>query len=284
MGFYGDSSSLLGLINSRRCVAIQGHYGSGKTALAFRLAIEMIERYGYKHIVSNCDSVITDDYNSIELDENGHLNAVVILDEAGESITKMSDTKGWLAFPRKLNICLLLATWDSLPSNVTKVELSRVENYESLGFSMWVYGISLDGGKTKDDKFKVTWRNPAEIFGVYDTDGFGGGSDEILEWLKTRTSQAAQKRGYVSTAQKYVTQRSLFDRDVHGQISGMEDIGGQADDKQSIQATESSAVSVLQPESQVRQNSFFTSALHRLNSLARRNRRSAVDGRALRGE
>jgi len=283
MGLSGDIGSLLALVNSRRVLAIQGHYGSHKTAIAFRLAIELCEAYDYQHIVSNCGSVLTDDLSTIELDDLNRLNTVVVLDEAGEFIEKAADTKGWLAFLRKLNVCLLLPTVDNLPKRVTKLELSRTDNYQSLGFDMVTFGISLDGGMTKDEKFKVNWRNPSEIFGLYDTDAFPSDADEILDFLREKTSQAASKRGYDKTATKYQVQvRSLFGGGENVEISGMETSGGQTHIEQEIQTLASDAVPVPLVATSSRRGAVFANALSRLNPIHWFARRYNITHRQIR--
>lgn len=76
--------NVLPLIEGERILAIVGRYGSGKSAMAFRLAYELMKRKKASHLVSNIPSVWTVKPRDMQL-EDKRLNAVVVLDEAGQS-------------------------------------------------------------------------------------------------------------------------------------------------------------------------------------------------------
>lgn len=257
MPFTVGVNLLLNQITSRRVCAIQGHYGTFKTSLAFRLAIELVEKYGYRYIVSNCYSNITDDMRDVVPDDKGRIDTVIILDEAGEFIHSTKDTKGWLAFLRKLNACLLIPTMDSLPSNLTRLEVSRSGNNQALGIDSVTYTISFDGGSTKDDRYNFTWNRPSEIYGLYDTDAYPSDAADIMEWLKMSTAKAAQKLNYGKTAMKYAPASFGFDignyqngspesQSTSEQVSTVETGGGQVDKLPQVQAAKFDPLSLLE--------------------------------------
>lgn len=155
-----------------RLLWIQGRYGSGKTALAFRLAHELLKYHGYRYLLSNLDSVWTDDISQVEYRQdkagNKFLDAVVILDEGGLFLETGRDAKAFMVGLRKLNVCIIIPSIQPVATRMQYLSVIRELNFQRFGIPVWWYSVRLAYGGEKT-KINFYWSQPSEIYGIYNT-------------------------------------------------------------------------------------------------------------------
>ena len=164
-----NHQTIMRYITEHRIIHIDGRFGGGKTALAMRLALELVENYGFRYIFTNFNCVFNDVLDAVELREDKYVDAVLILDEAGVFLNKKSDWDDWDAFPRKLNVVILAPSAKSLPSTSQIMTIERIANYQPVLIDMWRYEAYQTSGRKKYS-YKFDWWFPHEIFGLYSTD------------------------------------------------------------------------------------------------------------------
>jgi len=234
------------IANYRVCW-LAGRYGGGKTALAFRLAYEFMRGGDYRYLLTNVKSAWSDDPATCTLRDGKYLDAVIILDEAGEFMASRSDARKWLVYLRKLNVILLMPSVLPPSSDVRFLSIRRLWNGQSLGLPYWMYRVRLESGDISE-KLLLNWFFPSEIYGIYDTDGYPSDADEILEHIKTYIAQAAKTLGYEATAsrQQYAGRRTVFSTGDDEQISKLaEDLAGEADNLREVSKQAERSLSLL---------------------------------------
>ena len=210
-----------------RVVWMGGRYGGGKTALAFRLAHDLLKNHGYRYLLSNVKSVWTDDPKKIVLRDGQYADAVVILDEGGLFLKSSKDAETFLAFLRKLNVVILIPSVTPPTLKVRSFTIQRVYNLYSYGLPAWVYRWTLSSGHIKETGL-FYWVSPPEIFGVYDTLGTpsddGGLEDIFNDW----TVKLQKTAGYTAKGVKQAPVNSVsfsFGTQAEGSNSGQQ-VGG----------------------------------------------------------
>ena len=176
------------------------------------------------------------------------LDAILILDEAGEFLGSRSQANEWLAYLRKLNVVLLLPSVRPPASDVRFLNVGRTMNWNVIGVPCWTYAGHLDGVGGVDEKFTFYWWFPSEIYGIYDTDGFPSDADTLLNFPKTMTAQAAKVLGYDNTARKnsiYEQSTDASGRTIAEQVSSVVDVEGAIDHLEQAAKKVSESVSVL---------------------------------------
>jgi len=143
-------------------------------------------------------SVWRDDPADVFLANGKTADAVLILDEAGVFMKSASETEEWLAALRKLNIVILCPSFLPPSRTARMLVLQRVFDATIIGVPVWWFKWHLDMG-VLNEKGNFYWRNPQEIFGIYDTEGYPSEADELLNYVQEWTSQAQVNTGYKST-------------------------------------------------------------------------------------
>ncbi|MEO1286507.1 MAG: hypothetical protein AAFV93_01965 [Chloroflexota bacterium] len=159
---------IMQMIKNYRLIHIDGRYASGKTALTFRLAEELLRHHGFRYLYSNVSSVWNDDPNKFVLNNYDTLDAVLVLDEAGTFLSSKKDWEQWTAALRKLNVVLIAPSVEALPARKNILVIERESNYQTLGAPVWRY-VCYQETRRKTYKYTFDWVNPSEIFGVYST-------------------------------------------------------------------------------------------------------------------
>lgn len=189
------AESTLGYLQTYRIVHVGGRYGGGKTALAFKLAGELLDRGFSRYLVSNVRSVWEDTPADVVLRDGSYADAVVVLDEGGLFLKSSFDAEKFLAFLRKLNIVLIIPSVLPPSSRVRMLSIQRTMNLQTVGLPLWLYTTTLYYGHVKENS-KFWWWRPSEIYGIYDTLGFPSDDAGLGSWVERWTSDAAKKSGY----------------------------------------------------------------------------------------
>jgi len=175
------AEEFLDLLYSRRLVWISGTLGRGKTALAYRLALEMVARRKVKWVVSNVTDAISDDLSKVQR-ENGKLSACVILDEAGKWIRTRDISDKYRADLRKLDLIMLMPSNMEPTLNLRKF---RVFTWVDLGY----IGIPIKilKWRYKEDDSEIQgyflWIDYREIYGVFKTSEVVDEDKGIASWI-----------------------------------------------------------------------------------------------------
>jgi len=190
---------LLRYIENYRVVWLGGRYGSGKTALAFMIAHELMKTGRYHYIFSNTASVWNDDPDKAVLrpDEAGietFIDCIIILDEAGEFMATRSQAQAWLSYLRKLNIVLILPSVLPPANDVRFVTVRREFDMSVIGIPIWFYKMSMSIGDI-DETHKFQWFLPQCIYGIYDTLSLTQDADFLLHAIKGWIDKARLARG-----------------------------------------------------------------------------------------
>lgn len=192
------ADNLLGYLQTYRVLWLRSRYGSGKTALAFRLAYELKQMGAIRYIISNCHSPWCDNPADVVL-VNGQADVCLILDEAGMFMDSPYEAKQYIAYMRKLNVVMLLASVMSPATIVRFLSVKRRYNLMRLGVPAWVFSMRLLDADTEENESFIWW-NPAEIFGCYDTAGFPSSDAGIKEYILKWTNDAAKYQAYELSA------------------------------------------------------------------------------------
>lgn len=204
MPFVG-ADLFMGYVRHYRAVWFDGKYGSGKTALAVRVAHELVERGIVRYVLSNVECVFADKPENVVLRSGKrgalYVDAAIVLDEAGMFIKSSRDSDDYLAYLRKLNVMLLLPSVEPLPGKLARLVVERTYDWTTMGLPFWQYRLMLQT-RQQQEATSFFWRNPSEIFGTYDTIGYPSDDDELKEYLRKWTAQAARGLGYNAPSQK----------------------------------------------------------------------------------
>jgi hypothetical protein len=154
-------------VNDVRLVYISGLLGSHKTALAFALALELVKRYGYRYVISNVDSVITQPLNYVEYRDSTFLDSVVIYDEGGLFMRFRSQAESLVSFARKLNIIILIPSKAAVSRSAYDLHVHRTMDLTRLGFPALLYRYTVKTYPVTQGTF--WWVYPHKMYGVYNT-------------------------------------------------------------------------------------------------------------------
>jgi hypothetical protein len=200
-----NGDMVLSYLQMYRICWIGGRFGGGKTALAFRLAYELVASGRFRYLISNVDSVWRDDLAAVKPRYEGNrmfADCVVVLDEGGLFLKTGTDAEKYLAFLRKFNICIIIPSVQPPASRVKFMSVQMIFNGYSLGLPFWMYKLVLSYMASKEVDY-FTWLNPTEVFGVYDTGGVPTDDAGIGDWLVDFTNEAQQRAGYVPKVASY---------------------------------------------------------------------------------
>jgi hypothetical protein len=152
------------MVRNYRVMYARGRYGSGKSLLAVATAVELWRRGLVDHIYSNL--ILRGDW--FEQVTGSIRDAVIVFDEAWVELDSRSwDRKvanSWLAFLRKRNIYLLLASVTNVDVRFRTLQVQRSQVLPKLWRYQWVVN---DGMKPIKGAFMIY--DPGPYFEVFDT-------------------------------------------------------------------------------------------------------------------
>jgi hypothetical protein len=196
-------SLIMQQIRDFRIVGIEGRYGSYKTALAFRLAYELVKTGEFRHVVANLPNSFQSDFKDIKLRNNElgdptFLDTVFILDEGGIFLDNDREVKKFVAFLRKLNSILIIPSVLPLPQQAKVLTIARKNDFQKIGLPWLRYRAYLNSGKTKED-YTFSWLFPSEIYGIYNTYATPADADEIANFIFEQSATVSKAQGYTRT-------------------------------------------------------------------------------------
>lgn len=185
MGFV-NLGGLDSLIGSYRLCWIAGRFGLGKTSLAYRMA-ELYLKRGY-HLITNNKSIWADDMESVKLDKDGHLKAVIILDEGGLWFKSGKQIEMIAAYAAKMDCIYLLPSFWPPTRSACVVTVQPLFSLQQAGLPVIVYRWRVKLGAFSEQGHFL-WITPSEIYGVYSRQDPGDVGQDIVSWLVRRTEE-----------------------------------------------------------------------------------------------
>ncbi|MBV6342272.1 hypothetical protein [Candidatus Magnetobacterium casense] len=153
---------------------------------------------GYR-LVCNFRCAWADDLETVHLNKDGHLKAVVILDEGGRYVKTSAFLDAVVSYPGKMDLVLLITS--VLPPAPMARRLSIKYAWSMFGFGVpcVVYRWALEG---EHEKGHFAWLFPSEIYGVYSRNDPGAGAQEITEYLIQREKDFEKFHGRDTFSQR----------------------------------------------------------------------------------
>ena len=187
-----NEEPFLGIISSYRLVWIGGRVGGHKTSLAYMIARSYLEK-GYR-LITNNRCVWADNPEKVELDKDGHLKAVVVLDEGGLYFKSSRQVEMIASYPAKMDVIYLIPSFWPPVRTAQILTCQPLFNLKSAGLPVIVYRWRVKVGAF-EDKGHFLWINPSEIYGVYSRQDPGEQADKIISWLVDRTELYRRSHG-----------------------------------------------------------------------------------------
>lgn len=177
---------------SYRLVWISGRFGGGKTSLAYRISIPFLDK-GYR-LITNNQSVWSDQPEDVKLGENNHLHSVVILDEGGLWFKSSKQIEMIASYAAKMDVIYLLPSFWPPTRSAQVLVVQPIFNLKSAGLPVIVYKWKVKLGSFSDGG-TFFWLNPEEIYGIYSRQDPGDSGADIVQWLIERTEQFRSRYG-----------------------------------------------------------------------------------------
>ena len=103
------ATGFLGIVSLYRIVWITGRFGGHKTSFAYAITEDYLKR-GYR-LLTNSSSPWSDPPESVRLDKDGHMKAVVILDEGGLEFKVKSQMEEIASYAAKMDLIFLFPSF-----------------------------------------------------------------------------------------------------------------------------------------------------------------------------
>lgn len=187
-----NASPVLGILEMYRLIWISGRFGGHKTALAFKIAQDYLER-GYR-LATNSRTVWADDLEDIQLNENNQLHSVVLLDEGGLYFKASRQIEQIAAYAAKMDCIYIIPSFWPPARAAQIINIQPVISLKAAGLPVIFYKWSVNIGAFKD-KGWFAWWYPQEIYGIYSRQDPGDDPEEIIKFLVDRTGQYRKRYG-----------------------------------------------------------------------------------------
>lgn len=216
-----NASGFVQTVWGYRLLWIMGRFGGGKTSLAYRLAQEYLDQ-GYRLITNNL-SIWADRLEDIDLDENNHLKAVVILDEGGLVFKSSKQIEMIAAYANKMDCIYIIPSYFPPTRTAQVVTCQPVVNLKAAGVPVIAYKWRCKlGGFTDSGSF--FWINPGEIYGIYSRQDPGDRASDIVQFLVEKSEEYRGRYGRYDGLSEVaeITETDIL-RDAAEAISGAAD-------------------------------------------------------------
>lgn len=173
-----------------RFVWLGGRTGGGKTALAFYLALKLLQDGLVDEIVSNIPSVGVFPSDRIE-----PVKKAIIIDEGGLYLKFSKDFEMVAAFLRKQQNYLILPSFIPPAREFSFFTIQRIANLRRilpLPFEAWLYRWNVEY-RAQSSSGNFLWTNPQSVFGLYDTSAAPADDAGISEWIQGYVNEELKK-------------------------------------------------------------------------------------------
>lgn len=175
-----------GIISSYRLIWICGKFGGHKTSLSLAIAEEYLKQ-GY-YLITNNRNVWADDYKNLQLDDKGHLNAVVLLDEGGLYFKASRQIEQIASYANKMNCIYIIPSFWPPARSAQVLKIQPLFSLKSAGLPIIFYKWQVDIGGFHDKGWFI-WAFPQEIYGIYSRQDPGDDPQDIIDFLIKKTGE-----------------------------------------------------------------------------------------------
>jgi len=185
-------NAILGILRETRTLTVSGFTNAGKTSFCVALAEHYAKNFGYR-VVATMPLVFAENPDDIHLMDDGMAHVFIILDEAGVWLESV-DVKAFRAFLAKLDIIIVLPSFEDVPRGFRKQELEAGINFGKVGLPIIEYRWIVKRS-TKDDIGKLVWLDSRSAWGKYSRQFpamHAGGIDRMIDRL---VRELAEKHG-----------------------------------------------------------------------------------------
>lgn len=187
-----NAGPVFGIIQSYRMCWVGGRPGGHKTSFCYAMS-EIFLKQGYR-LVTNNRSVWADNMNEINLDDEGLMRTVVIVDEGGRYFKSSRQIEAVLSYPAKMDLILLIPSFWPPVRTAQIITIQPLFSLRSAGLPVIFYRWTVQIGGWRD-KGSFLWINPQEIYGIYSRRDPGDSASDIINWLIDRTDQYERFEG-----------------------------------------------------------------------------------------
>lgn len=175
-----NADQFLGILSVYRLIWIGGRFGGYKTSLAYMLA-ERYLKHGYR-LITNNKCVWADDYTSLDLLPNGHLKAVVILDEGGIEFKASRQIEEIATYSAKMDVIYIIPSFYPPVRSAQVVTVQPLFNFKGIGLPLIVYKwrVKLNAF---EEHGNFMWFRPSYIYGIYSRQDPGARTEKIVKSL-----------------------------------------------------------------------------------------------------
>lgn len=178
-----NAGNLMLTIRANRFCWFMGRVGGGKTSLAVRLALELLETKVVDHVISNCAVVFADDIETLKIEDPKTTNTCFVLDEGGIYLKNGRKTDTLLTAMRKMNTYLLVPSMKPPAYDIRAFKIQRMVDLSKIGLPLAVYRWKLNMQDIRESEV-FGWLRPSEIYGTYDTEDMPIDDQGVIAWLK----------------------------------------------------------------------------------------------------
>jgi hypothetical protein len=176
-------------------VWIPGAFGNGKTLLGFGIYAQYFLPRGYK-LISNTRSIWTEEnLNDVNLDDDGHLKAFILIDEGGQYFQDGDDIRELLRNPRKMDYVLCFPSFHPPHRSAQIYQMQPTWSFRSAGIPLINYDWYVKIGQYKT-KGSFKWALFQEMYGTYSSQNPGASPATIRKWLSKQNSLFRARFGY----------------------------------------------------------------------------------------
>ena len=174
-----DAGHMLMTVENYRLCWISGRTSGGKTALSLKIAEHFLNRDF--RLITNMECIWNDKLEGIKIlpEKDGHLQAVVVLDEGGRWFRKGDIIEAMASYVAKMNLIFLFPSFWPPHRNAQVVVVQPLFNFKKIGLPIIRYQMTVRIEGFKDDS-KFWWLWPQEVYGVYSRQHPGYEPEDIV--------------------------------------------------------------------------------------------------------
>lgn len=187
-----NAQSIVGVLDMYRIIWISGRFGGHKTALAYMIAKNYLEK-GYR-LATNSRTVWADPLDKIQLNESNQLHAVVLLDEGGLYFKSSRQIEQIAAYAAKMDCIYIIPSFWPPTKAAQIVNIQPVVSLKATGIPIIVYKWTVKIGQFKENGWFFWW-DPKEIYGIYSRQDPGDDPEDIIAFLVERANEYRVRYG-----------------------------------------------------------------------------------------
>jgi hypothetical protein len=201
-----------------------GRFSSGKSAIAFRMAYELSQNWGYR-IVSNQECVWNETVPPDWIfDDRGNmtLQCIAIVDEGGLWVQDEVEAMEYLAFAGKMDLIVSLPSITEPCDLFASLSIQPMYNFRSVGVPINVYQWRVSQQKAKFQG-GFQWWGMEEIYGTYSTLNPSADPRGLLYYLRQKVLEYKKyyfERQKIPSWQEEYAVRALAEQELRGRKKG----------------------------------------------------------------